>query len=140
MNMLYINQFAKGSSFDLPGVSSKVSVLIAEDEPAVQDVLVRMAKRAGLEVVTADNGAEALARFLEAPTPLVLTDLNMPKMDGLQLIRQIKAVCPNTFVVIVTANYDTANLSQEADLILGKPFRLQEFNAAIEAFFRSRAC
>jgi CheY-like chemotaxis protein len=122
----------------VPSINTKTTALIAEDDPGVQVVLSRMAQRAGLEVLIACDGAEALETFAQSPTPLVFTDLNMPRMNGLELLYQIKTSHPDTFVVLVTANYEQTPPNTGVDLILKKPFRLVDFDAIIQAFYRAR--
>lgn len=135
MSADYMSELAETGSHDFFVSDSRPMALIVEDDPGVLLVLARMAKRAGLEVVTAADGAEALTRFLHAPTPLVLSDINMPRLNGLQLLRRIKTSHPETFVIIVSAYPDQADFRDEADYILRKPFRLHEFDAAIQAFY-----
>src|SRR5947209_197072 len=106
----------------VPAFEARTSVLIAEDDAGVQIVLARMAQRAGLNTVVTSDGAEAFKAFSQSPTPLVITDLNMPHMDGLELLHRVKAIQPETFVVLVTANYELTLQKKEVDLVLKKPF------------------
>lgn len=67
------------------------TVLIADDDPDINDVLRHVFTRAGFAVLTAADGLEALAKAARVIPDLVLTDLNMPRMDGLQLCTAIRA-------------------------------------------------
>ena len=67
-----------------------MKILIADDEPAVLDLNCRLMRLAGFEVVPANDGDEACNAFRSAPFPLVLTDLEMPCMDGFELITQVR--------------------------------------------------
>lgn len=138
MSIIPMSQLAETGSHGFFVPESRPVALIAEDDPGVLLVMARMAKRAGLEVITATDGAEALIRFKQSPTPLILTDINMPRLDGLQLLRQIKDSFPETFVILVSAYPDQVGLRDEADYVLRKPFLMQEFDAAIQAFFNRR--
>ncbi len=94
--------------------------------------------RGKYEVTTAESGEEALKVLESARPELVLLDLRMPGMGGLEALRRIKALYPNQCVVMVTANDDRAS-AQEA-LALGaadyvkKPFDLDYLDAALEIY------
>ena len=72
-----------------PG-QNHMKILIADDEPAVLDLSCRLMSQAGFEVMAANDGAEAWDAFRSAPFPVVLTDLEMPCMDGFELIHRIR--------------------------------------------------
>jgi CheY-like chemotaxis protein len=135
MNSIYLSQCTEIGSVNFGKPEIKPMILVVEDDPGVQMVIVKMAKRAGLQVITATNGAEALARFIESPTPLVITDLHMPQMDGLELLREIKSSHPETFVILASANPTMVKLEEQPDYLLRKPFRIQEFDEAVQAFY-----
>jgi|GEM_PF-3747455 len=118
--------------------SFNATALVVDDDPGIQLLLRRMAERARLKVLTASDGVEALEIFKRQPVELVLTDINMPRMDGLQLLGHIKTIQPATFVVLVTANQHQIENYHQADLVLGKPFRLQDFEAVLQTFFQTR--
>jgi two-component system cell cycle sensor histidine kinase/response regulator CckA len=102
------------------------SILIVDDEPTVVGVLETIANRQGYETRTAANGLEAIAKFREQPTDLVITDIRMPGMDGLALTKEVKKIDPHTQVIILTghATLDiavTAFKDHEAFDFLTKP-------------------
>lgn len=82
------------------------TILLVDDEEGIRKVLTISLMDMGFEVLTAENGKEALRRFQEARPPLVLTDIKMPEMDGIELLRRIKAEDPETEVLMITGHGD----------------------------------
>src|SRR5215212_12162222 len=72
--------------------------LIVDDEPRLRQVLVHLMRGDGFTCLEAGNGEEALALLQAHPVTLVMSDLRMPKMDGLELLRQVRARWPDTAV------------------------------------------
>ena len=117
-----------------------VTILIVEDEPSILLGLEDGVRSAGYEAVTAQNGEDALERVREAAPDLVLLDLMLPTIDGLEVCQRIRKERVDLPVIMVTAK------SQEADKVLGlemgaddyvtKPFGLQELIARIRAVLR----
>src|SRR2546423_11167248 len=91
-------------------LESKRSVLIVEDEPNLTKVLTAMLKREGYEVLTAGDGMEALERLATSHVDVVLTDLKMPKLDGMELLKRVLDEYDGIPVVLLTAhgNVDSA--------------------------------
>jgi len=83
---------------------TKGSVLVADDEQGVLQVYRRVLKRAGYQVTVATDGATALARFSRGRFDAVVTDIGMPPPNGVQLLRMIHEVAPNTPVIIATGS------------------------------------
>ncbi|GEJ59014.1 sigma-54-dependent transcriptional regulator [Anaeromyxobacter diazotrophicus] len=79
-------------------------VLVVDDDPGLRYTLREILSGEGIEVEEAADGAEALARFEASPFPLVVTDLRMPGLDGLELTRRLAARSPPPRVVVVTAH------------------------------------
>ncbi len=79
-------------------------VLVVDDDPGVRYTLREILASEGLVVDEAADGAEALARFEAQPAPLVVTDLRMPGMDGMELLRRLAARAPAPRVVVITAH------------------------------------
>ena len=106
------------------------TVLVAEDDPVQRLLLRRALEPLGVEVRLARHGREALDLALEAPPHLVLTDLHMPYMDGLELTRRLKALDPLLPVLLLTADRDhetrLRGLEAGADDFLNRPFDLTE--------------
>jgi two-component system response regulator PilR (NtrC family) len=89
---------------------SKGRVLIVDDEPGVTDALCIMLRRSGYETEGVLSGPEALDKFRAKPSNVVLQDLRMPGMDGIQLLRALKEINPKVLVIVMTAfsTWDTA--------------------------------
>ena len=88
-------------------------ILVADDDESLRRVTQMELEELGYIVVTAADGAEALRRLGEAPVPLAITDLKMPGMSGLELLKAIRTQYPETTVIIVTA-FGTVETAVEA--------------------------
>jgi len=82
------------------------SILLVDDEEGIRKVLGISLRDMGYQVVTAANGQEALDIFKKDCPPIVLTDIKMPEMDGIELLRRIKAHTPDTEVIMITGHGD----------------------------------
>src|SRR2546426_10999500 len=80
-----------------------VKCLVVDDEPRLRRVLVRLLEGEGFTCAEAGSGTEALEMMHADPVPLVISDLRMPQMDGVTLLREILARWPDTAVIMVTA-------------------------------------
>lgn len=107
------------------------TVLVVDDEPDMLENMCRIFRRSPFACVCvlARNGHEALAVLERDPPDLVLTDLRMPGMDGLTLLRQIRRVAPRTPVIIFTA-YATESAAEEAFHAGAAAFLAKPFSAA----------
>ncbi len=85
-------------------MSTALRVLVVDDDPGVRYTLREILVSEGLLVDEAADGAEALARFAAQPVPLVVTDLRMPGVDGMELLRRLAAHSPAPRVVVITAH------------------------------------
>ncbi|HKW55492.1 MAG TPA: response regulator [Stellaceae bacterium] len=102
--------------------------LIVEDDEAMRDLLRRALERAGFAVATAATGRAALKLFGERQVDLAVTDLTMPEMDGLSLIRELIRVQPSARIIVVSGadrGHDTAR-TLGAKAVLRKPVALSE--------------
>ncbi|MGZ3524457.1 MAG: sigma-54-dependent transcriptional regulator [Thermodesulfobacteriota bacterium] len=81
----------------------KKVILIAEDDPTVGESLRHLLKRKGNEILLASNGKEALQLFRHGSIDLVITDVVMPKMDGIELLEAVKGLKPETEVIVISA-------------------------------------
>lgn len=119
----------------------KGKVLVAEDEETVREMLQDMLAEEGYEVAAAANGAEALAKMQEERFDVVMTDLRMPVMDGMELAERIHDLFPDTPVIILTA-YGTLETAQKAmahgacGYIVKPCDTLQIRQAVINVFYR----
>ena len=110
-------------------------ILVADDELSMREFLEILLKKEGHEVACAADGEEALARFQTEPFDLVLSDIKMPKIDGLDLLRKIKERRPNMAVIMITAYASPedaiAAMKAGAYDYLTKPFKLKEIKSVI---------
>lgn len=128
---------------DAPGVDeqpkSRVSVLLAEDEEGFVDALVIGLGREGFDVAVARDGNEALALFDEVHPDLVLLDIMLPKLSGIDVCRAIRArsTVPIIMVTAKGTEIDTVvGLEVGADDYVTKPYRLRELVARMRAVLR----
>lgn len=96
--------------------SSRGHVLIVDDERSVLDSYTRWLDEAGFEVAEASGGAEALRRIENEQFDVVLTDLSMPKMDGLGLLRRIRKHSPDVPVILMLDTLNNRTATQAAEL------------------------
>ena len=120
-----------------PGVSGKtVRFLFVDDEPAIREMCQRAATQTGYPHLLASRASEALAILAEQPMDVVFTDLRMPDIDGIALLREIKARYPDILVVVMTG-YGTVETAVEAmragayDYIV-KPLQKDDLTLAME--------
>jgi DNA-binding response OmpR family regulator len=115
------------------------SVLLVEDEENLASLVQAYLEREGYSVVPVGSGAEALSALERQPVRLVVLDLNLPDMDGLEVCRQIRARS-SVPVVMLTARDDEldrlAGLDVGADDYIGKPFSPKELVARMKAVLR----
>jgi len=102
-----------------------MKILLVDDEPSILDLMQMVLESAGHEVRTAPNGEGALKALEEEKFGLVITDLSMPKMDGLVLTKEIKARHPGQTVVLLTGYGDEDAPPPLVDHVLAKPVRIE---------------
>ena len=116
-------------------------VLVIEDDTEITDALRRSLRHEGYEVRTAGDGVEALDAAAEFIPDLVVLDLGLPRLDGIEVCKQLRAD-GDVPILILTARTETddrvAGLDSGADDYLVKPFERQEFLARIRALLRRR--
>jgi two-component system response regulator ResD len=114
-------------------------VLLVDDEPMVREVLARYLSREGFQVETAPDGEAALQALAEGTPDVVLLDLMLPRVDGLEVFRRLRASRP-TPVIMLTAKGEEADrvlgLEMGADDYVGKPFSPREVVARVRAVLR----
>lgn len=117
-------------------------VLLAEDDEAIAAPLSRALGREGYTVTVERTGPDALARALGGSFDLLILDLGLPGMDGLEVCRQIRASTSELAVLMLTARTDEVDfvvgLDAGADDYVSKPFRLAELMARVRALLRRR--
>ncbi|HEY7280945.1 MAG TPA: response regulator transcription factor [Actinomycetota bacterium] len=124
--------------------SAPARILVVDDEPIVRDVLGRYLEREGFEVETADDGEEALGAAGRFRPDLVLLDLMLPKVDGLEVFRRLgEAGSRSSAVIMLTAKGEEVDrvvgLELGADDYVVKPFSPREVVARVRAVLRRSA-
>ena len=123
-------------------LSDSPCCLIVDDEPRLRQVLVHLMRNDGFRCFEAENGEAAIAVLERQPMTLVMSDLRMPKADGMGLLRQIRGRWPDTAVVMITAVADVevavSCLSMGAMDYLTKPFHLEEVRARVAQALEKR--
>lgn len=111
-------------------------VLVVDDEVIMRDFLVEALKRKGCEACAAESGEKAIRLLKEQTFDLVITDMKMPGLSGIDLLKEVKTLSPQTFVMIVTAFGTIENaveaMKEGAFHYLIKPFSLDSLMALIE--------
>ena len=112
------------------------NILVVEDDNATRDTMVDLLSEAGYEVESARNGEDAIAMAQEYSFNIVITDLKMPKGDGIQVLEQIKKIDPRTIVIICTGygTVDTAVKSMKlgAYEYITKPIKIEEIKLVVQ--------
>jgi DNA-binding response OmpR family regulator len=115
------------------------TILLVDDEDAVQKLLAYPLERDGFRVVQARDGEEALARFAEERVDLVVLDLMLPKLDGLEVCKRLRA-SSSVPIIMLTARDDELDkvlgLELGADDYITKPFSIREFRSRVRALLR----
>ncbi len=110
--------------------------MVVDDELFVRELLLEFLSSEGYEVSLADSGEKAVKLMQSEPADVVLVDLKMPGIDGIETLRQIKKTAPNTLSIVMTG-YPTIDSSIEAlrcgayDYVV-KPFKLNDLKSSIE--------
>jgi DNA-binding response OmpR family regulator len=116
------------------------TVLLVDDEESVQKLLGFSLEKAGYRVVRARDGEEALARFRGEAVDLVVLDLMLPKVDGLDVCRRLRAERSAVPIIMLTARGDEVDkvlgLELGADDYITKPFSIREFMSRVKALLR----
>jgi excisionase family DNA binding protein len=125
-------QTNRGGDKDRPG--DRPRILVVDDEQAVRDLLAKTLTMADYDVDAAPDGATAIERLRAVEYDLLITDLKMPGMDGLSVIREARRTAPELPVIIITGYSTEASAIEAINLgvagYLTKPFRLPRILAA----------
>jgi len=118
----------------------KAHILIVDDDPRITDLLRRVLAYEGYSVASAASGGEALNRSLERPRDLVVLDIMLPGLDGLEVAQRLRAAGDNVPILMLTARDTVADrvkgLETGADDYLVKPFAPEELVARVKALLR----
>jgi DNA-binding response OmpR family regulator len=116
------------------------TVLLAEDDPAIAEPLSRALEREGYSVEVRGDGVDALERVLVGHVDLLVLDLGLPRMDGLEVCRRLRPDFPDLPVLMLTARTDEVDfvvgLDAGADDYVSKPFSMAELLARVQALLR----
>jgi DNA-binding response OmpR family regulator len=114
-------------------------ILLVDDEQSVQTLLTYPLRRDGYEVIAAGDGQEALRRFAEQRFDLVVLDLMLPKLDGIEVCRRMRSRS-QVPIIMLTAKGDeidkVVGLEMGADDYITKPFSMREFRSRVKAALR----
>jgi len=112
------------------------SILLVDDEEGIRKVLGILLADMGYQVYTAATGAEALRTFEKLQPPIVLTDIKMPEMDGIELLRELKQISPDTEVIMITGHGDMdlaiKSVKYEATDFVTKPINDEVLEIALK--------
>jgi DNA-binding response OmpR family regulator len=115
------------------------TILLVDDEDAIRTVLTFPLEKDGYVVVQAGDGEEALQRFSEQPIDLVVLDLMLPRLDGLEVCKRLRATS-TVPIIMLTARDDELDkvlgLELGADDYITKPFSIREFRSRVRALLR----
>jgi DNA-binding response OmpR family regulator len=123
-------------------VGPEPQVLVVDDEPSVRQALERALRLEGFAVTTAAGGREALDAVAERPPSVIVLDVTMPDLDGVSVVRRLRAAGLDVPVCILSARDEVddrvAGLQAGADDYLVKPFAIAELTARLHALLRRR--
>lgn len=123
-------------------MTEPVHILIVDDDPTIRDLLTEGLSASGYRCTTACDGADGLARLRENGYPLVVSDIDMPELDGVQLLQETKRLRPDTEVIMLTGVVDVDTAIQSMRLgacdYLTKPFNLAEVRITVERALEKR--
>src|SRR5262249_39571494 len=128
-----------GRHVDMPDSST---ILLVDDEDAVQKLLAYPLEREGFRVLQARDGEEAIDRFRSEDVDLVVLDVMIPKLDGLEVCKRLRAES-TVPIIMLTARDDELDkvlgLELGADDYITKPFSIREFRSRVRALLRRAA-
>lgn len=113
-------------------------ILIVDDKPVVADSIRRLLSLDGHSVLIEESGESALARFEPGAFDLIITDFEMPEMDGLEFAAAVKGQCPTQPIMLISAYIELIKNDERlstVDLAIGKVFSLGELRAALARLF-----
>ncbi len=127
---------------NIAGPTTQFAVLVADDNEVAQRLCRRVLEKAGYPVLIAADGLQAVDIALNQHPAMILMDVAMPGIDGLEAMRRIKAQVPTMPIVIASAHSMSSDrdrfLAAGADDVLSKPFRLADLIAIVEGFAKAK--
>ena len=110
-------------------------ILVVDDEPGIREFLQIMLEREGYVVSSAENGIDAISRFKKKKFDVVIADIKMPKVSGLEVLSSVKEISPETKVIMITAHasFESAveAMNQGAYDYITKPFNVDEIKVTV---------
>ncbi|HMQ32544.1 MAG TPA: response regulator [Chloroflexaceae bacterium] len=118
------------------------TVMVVEDDPATLRLYRFLLSSSGYTVVEAEDGVAALERLATQPCDVIITDMNMPRMGGIDLVRTLRQNNSDVYVIMVTA-FGTPDTEKHAfragvNEYLTKPFEFEELERRVQSFFERR--
>ena len=122
-------------------MKKEVSILVVDDEPMMRELLAKILGREGYRVLMAEDGMAAMEMLEKEDIAIVLSDLKMPRMGGLDLLKKVKNEYPGVGMVMMTSYGDTYTVKDAlllgADEYITKPFKSYEISLVVErAYWR----
>jgi DNA-binding NtrC family response regulator len=115
-------------------------ILLVDDEENARTALARILAREGYEVFSAGNGFEALELLQSSTVELVITDINMPEMNGMSFMRELNRLYPGINVIMITAYGEVESYIEAMNLgafeYINKPVRMDELKKIITKVFK----
>ncbi len=114
-------------------------ILLVDDEQSIQTLLSYPLRKEGYDVVQATDGRQALDRFDEQPFDLVVLDLMLPKLDGLEVCRRLRSKSAVPIIMLTAKSEEidkVVGLELGADDYITKPFSMREFSSRVKAALR----
>lgn len=119
------------------------SILYAEDEESVRTSMMYILKRFSNDITAVTNGLEAWEAYQQRPYTIVITDLQMPRMNGAQLIEQIHTLSKDQIIIVISAFHENSEfqdiLTSDTVHLLTKPLVLSEFLATLQDLVLNKA-
>jgi two-component system, response regulator, stage 0 sporulation protein F len=123
-------------------LGENMKILVVDDEEGARELFFTILSDEGYDITLANNGEEALARFKSDAYDLVVTDIKMPVMDGLQLLQEIRKTGSKTDVIMVTAYGEVESylkaMSLGAAEYINKPIRIKELKRIVHKVLTER--
>jgi DNA-binding NtrC family response regulator len=122
-------------------MKNSITILIVDDELMMRKLMEKILVKDGYKVITAENGDDAVKKLAEHDINLVISDMQMPEMNGFELLKHVKQERPQVGVIIMTAYGDTYTVKDAlllgADEYITKPFKAFEVSMVVErAYWR----
>jgi len=117
-------------------MKQSITVMVVDDELMMRKLVEKVLTRDGFQVVSAGDGEEAMRVLSEKRVDIIISDINMPRLNGFELLRSVKQKFPNIAVILMTAYGDTYSVKDAlllgADEYVTKPFQAHEIALIVE--------